>query len=98
MKPFPDLYARSFFRVFSDMQESVCSDTGVIIRLATTEIPTLSRATSGVKLMKSNSNVVDFAVTEHEEPEEETEGEEGDTNSADADSETPAQEESKSEE
>ena len=76
----------------------IISDTGVIIRLATTEIPTLSRATSGVKLMKSNSNVVDFAVTEHEEPEEETEGEEGDTNSADADSETPAQEESKSEE
>ena len=47
------------------------TDTGMIIRVATTEIPTLSRATSGVKLMRSNgASVVDFTVTEHEEPEE----------------------------
>ena len=50
------------------------TDTGMIIRVATTEIPTLSRATSGVKLMRSNgASVVDFTVTEHEEPEEESE-------------------------
>jgi DNA gyrase subunit A len=55
------------------------TDTGMIIRVAATEIPTLSRATSGVKLMRSNgASVVDFTVTEHEEPEEEQPEEEAD--------------------
>ncbi len=50
----------------------IISDTGVIIRVSAEEIPTLSRATSGVRLMRaSGSAVVDFAITYHEEPEEE---------------------------
>ena len=54
----------------------IITDSGVIIRVSATEIPTLSRATSGVRLMKaSGASIVDFAITYHEEPEEE--GEEG---------------------
>lgn len=46
------------------------SDNGVVIRVDASEIPTLSRATSGVKLMKSgDARVVDFTITEHEEEE-----------------------------
>ena len=55
----------------------IITSQGVIIRVRANEIPTLSRATSGVKLMKSNkARVVDFALTDREieEPEE---GEEG---------------------
>ncbi|SEW32480.1 DNA gyrase subunit A [Ruminococcaceae bacterium KH2T8] len=54
----------------------IITDSGVIIRVSATEIPTLSRATSGVRLMKaSGASIVDFAITYHEDPEEE--GEEG---------------------
>ncbi|MBP5180225.1 MAG: DNA gyrase subunit A [Clostridiales bacterium] len=57
----------------------IITDTGMIIRVSASEIPTLSRATSGVKLMRSNgASIVDFTITEHEEPEEEDENEEGD--------------------
>ena len=60
--------------VDDSMDLLIITDTGMIIRVAATEIPTLSRATSGVKLMRSNgASIVDFTVTEHEEPEEETE-------------------------
>ena len=57
----------------------IITSQGVIIRVRANEIPTLSRATSGVKLMKSNASVVDFALTdrEEEEPEEGEEGSEG---------------------
>ena len=55
----------------------IITSQGVIIRVRANEIPTLSRATSGVKLMKSNKAlVVDFALTDREEDEPE-EGEEG---------------------
>ena len=58
--------------VTNDEDLLIITDSGVVIRLSAAEIPTLSRATSGVKLMKSgNANVVDFAITYHEEPEEE---------------------------
>ncbi|MBQ2500819.1 MAG: hypothetical protein II522_05070, partial [Clostridia bacterium] len=55
----------------------IITSQGVIIRVRANEIPTLSRATSGVKLMKSNKAlVVDFALTDREEEEPE-EGEDG---------------------
>ena len=55
----------------------IITSQGVIIRVRANEIPTLSRATSGVKLMKSNKAlVVDFALADREEDEPE-EGEEG---------------------
>jgi len=57
----------------------IITDTGMIIRVSASEIPTLSRATSGVRLMRSgNASIVDFTITVHEEPEEqeaEVEGE-----------------------
>lgn len=50
----------------------VISNTGVMIRISASEIPTLSRATSGVRLMKAgDATVMDFALTEHEAEEEE---------------------------
>ena len=55
----------------------IITSQGVIIRVRANEIPTLSRATSGVKLIKANNaSVVDFALTDREEDEPE-EGEEG---------------------
>ena len=67
----------------------IITDSGVIIRVSAQEIPTLSRATSGVRLMKaSGASIVDFAITYHEEEEEEpaegeeAEGEEGAAESA----------------
>ena len=52
----------------------IITNQGVIIRVATSEIPTLSRATAGVRLMRAkDAEIVDFAITDHEEPEEETE-------------------------
>ena len=64
----------------------IITDSGVIIRVSAEEIPTLSRATSGVRLMKaSGASIVDFAITYHEEEEEELpEGEEGDEESSEA--------------
>ncbi|MCQ2534727.1 MAG: DNA gyrase subunit A [Clostridia bacterium] len=53
-----------------NMDLLVITDNGVVIRVDASEIPTLSRATSGVRLMKSgNSKVVDFTITDHEEEE-----------------------------
>ena len=54
----------------------IITSQGVIIRVRANEIPTLSRATSGVKLIKANNAmVVDFALTDREEDEpEEGEG------------------------
>ena len=55
----------------------IITDQGVIIRVSASEIPTLSRATSGVRLMRSkDARIVDFAVTDHEAEEEETEADE----------------------
>ena len=64
----------------------IITDSGVIIRVSAEEIPTLSRATSGVRLMKaSGASIVDFAITYHEEEEEEIpEGEEGEAAEGDA--------------
>jgi DNA gyrase subunit A len=54
------------------------SDSGVIIRMAAAEIPVLLRNTQGVTLMRTKDGVVvDIAVVDHEEPEEDViEGEE----------------------
>jgi len=50
----------------------IITDQGVIIRVSAGEIPTLSRATSGVRLMRSkDAKIVDFALTDHETEEEE---------------------------
>ncbi len=55
----------------------IITNQGVIIRVATTEIPTLSRATTGVRLMRAkDAEIVDFAIADHVDPEAE-EGEEG---------------------
>ncbi len=52
----------------------IMTDHGMVIRVMSTEIPTLSRATSGVRLMRSTKNsIIDFTVAEHyEEDDEET--------------------------
>ena len=65
--------------VTDDNDLLIITSQGVIIRVSASEIPTLSRATSGVRLMKSKTaSIVDFALTDHEEEEpEETEGTEG---------------------
>ena len=65
--------------VTDDNDLLIITSQGVIIRVSASEIPTLSRATSGVRLMKSKAaSIVDFALTDHEEEEpEETEGAEG---------------------
>ena len=80
----------------------IITNQGVIIRVATTEIPTLSRATTGVRLMRAkDAEIVDFAIADHVDPEAE-EGEEGvesaeitevsDEVEADGNSEAPAEE------
>ena len=57
--------------VDDDKDLLIITNQGVIIRVATTEIPTLSRATTGVRLMRAkDAEIVDFAITDHEEPEE----------------------------
>ncbi len=49
------------------------NDKGIIIRIATDEIPILGRSTSGVTLMRSSDGkVVSMAVADHENVEEET--------------------------
>lgn len=49
----------------------VISDSGVMIRISASEIPVLSRATSGVTLMRAGGNfVADFALTDHIEEDE----------------------------
>ncbi|MCR5615613.1 MAG: DNA gyrase subunit A [Saccharofermentans sp.] len=65
--------------VTDDNDLLIITSQGVIIRVSASEIPTLSRATSGVRLMKSKTaSIVDFALTDHEEEDpEETEGAEG---------------------
>ena len=61
-------------QVTDDEDLLIITDSGVIIRVSAVEIPVLSRATSGVRLMKaSGASIVDFAITDHEEPEEERE-------------------------
>jgi DNA gyrase subunit A len=62
------------------------NDNGVVIRLAVFEIPILSRVTQGVTLMRSkDGKIVDIAVVEHEEPEDEAvEAENSEEDTADA--------------
>ncbi len=60
----------------------IITDSGVIIRVSAAEIPTLSRATSGVRLMKANgAAIVDFAITDHEEEKDEEATSEGEESS-----------------
>ena len=80
----------------------IITDQGVIIRVSASEIPTLSRATSGVRLMRSrNAKIVDFALTDHEveEPEEEgvEEGAEAPENAEDGSTQTEGSAESSEE-
>lgn len=83
--------------VTDDNDLLIITSQGVIIRVSASEIPTLSRATSGVRLMKSKTaQIVDFALTDHEEEEpeeaESAEGAEADGNAeAPAEGETPAE-------
>ena len=83
--------------VTDDNDLLIITSQGVIIRVSASEIPTLSRATSGVRLMKSKTaQIVDFALTDHEEegPEEaeSAEGAEAGGNAeAPAEGETPAE-------
>ncbi len=71
--------------VTDDNDLLIITSQGVIIRVSASEIPTLSRATSGVRLMKSKTaQIVDFALADHEEEEPvEAEGT-ADTEGADA--------------
>lgn len=71
--------------VGDDKDLLIVTDSGVVIRLATSEIPTLSRATSGVKLMRANdASIVDFAIVDHfEEEEDATITEEGEESLSD---------------
>ena len=56
--------------VTDDNDLLIITSQGVIIRVSASEIPTLSRATSGVRLMKSKTaQIVDFALADHEEEE-----------------------------
>ncbi len=51
------------------------NDVGIVIRLAASEIPILSRVTQGVTLMRSkDGRVVDLAVIDHEDEEESEDG------------------------
>ncbi len=60
--------------VDDDKDLLIITNQGVIIRVATTEIPTLSRATTGVRLMRAKeAEIVDFAIADHEEPDLESE-------------------------
>lgn len=71
--------------VGDDKDLLIVTDSGVVIRLATSEIPTLLRATSGVKLMRANdASIVDFAIVDHfEEEEDATITEEGEESVSD---------------
>ncbi len=63
--------------VDDDKDLMIITDSGVIIRVHAAEIPTLSRGTSGVRLMKANgASIVDFALADHiVEEDESAEGE-----------------------
>ena len=75
--------------VFYEHDLLIITDQGVIIRVSAEEIPTLSRATSGVRLMRSkDARIVDFALTDHEvEEEDDAEGTEAAEGEAPAESE-----------
>lgn len=85
--------------VGDDKDLLIVTDSGVVIRLATSEIPTLSRATSGVKLMRANdASIVDFAIVDHfEEEEDATITEEGEESVSDVATEVDAPREDASE-
>jgi DNA gyrase subunit A len=71
----------------------IINKSGVIIRIAISELRTMGRATQGVRLitLKGNDEIASVAKIEHEDEEEETEVEGGDTESTpDADAEAPA--------
>ena len=50
----------------------IINDAGIVIRVATKEIPILSRVTKGVRLMRTAGQIVDLAVVQHddEQPDE----------------------------
>ena len=57
--------------VDDDKDILIINNDGIVIRLWAKEIPTLSRVTQGVTLMRSkNSTIVDVAIVDHEEEEE----------------------------
>ena len=57
--------------VDDDKDVLLINDSGIVIRLAAAEIPTLSRVTQGVTLMRTRvGKVVDLAVLDHEDEED----------------------------
>jgi len=57
--------------VSEDKDVLLINDSGIVIRLSAAEIPVLSRVTQGVTLMRTKGGrVVDLAVLEHEDVEE----------------------------
>ena len=65
-------------RTVSDDEDILLiTSEGIIIRIAANGISSIGRSTKGVRLMRLNEgvNVVSIGVTEHEEPEEETDSE-----------------------
>jgi DNA gyrase subunit A len=71
----------------------IINKSGVIIRIAISELRTMGRATQGVRLitLKGNDEIASVAKIEHDDEEEEAEVEGGDTESTpDADAETPS--------
>jgi len=57
--------------VDDDKDVLLINDSGIVIRLAAAEIPTLSRVTQGVTLMRTRvGKVVDLAVLDHEDEDE----------------------------
>lgn len=45
----------------------IINDAGIVIRVATKEIPILSRVTKGVRLMRTAGQIVDLAVVQHDD-------------------------------
>ena len=45
----------------------IINDAGIVIRVATKEIPILSRVTKGVRLMRTAWQIVDLAVVQHDD-------------------------------
>jgi DNA gyrase subunit A len=67
----------------------IINRSGVIIRIAVSELRVMGRATQGVRLitLKGNDEIASVAKIEHEEEEEEVEGTEGESKD-DADNES----------
>ncbi len=72
--------------VKDDEDVMIITSEGVIIRIPVSGISTIGRSTKGVRLIRlpDGVKVVSIGITEHEEPEEETDGENVPENNAEA--------------